>query len=303
MFCDQSRLGHFAVTRDALAAGRPAALFKVLVAATMFQRRQDAQIMRVLRGIGREDARELTSSTRLLRRADETACGSLASNHVLLTSCDLAKDPQTKLGTCGKNPGVECRLKTHTVLLKRYGHFGKVPTSAALMLRDSGSRDLAHLYRRILREEPDPHQRALALQDTISSAWRVSEKIAAMFLSAVSNPDLTLGVAPWSEGIDWRYFIVVDSNVDLFLSETGYPGPWTYRARREFIAALARRVDPSVTKSELHAYNPRVVQQAIYLFMSQSNRRGAAEDCAHQAPTSCAVCPRALRSLCAFGSP
>ncbi len=301
MFCDPARVGHFAVERAAIAAGDPGALFRVLVTTTMFQRRSDAQIMRVLRGISEEDARELTEVASLLQLADTSRCDLLRSNHALLTECDLGKDPVTKLGRCGRHPRRRCHLKRHTSLLKRYGHFGKVPTSAALMVRETGLADLAALRLRILGSGRSPRERAVALQGEISRAWRVSEKISAMFLSAVCNPDLSPGLAPWSGGIDWSFFVVVDSNVDLFLRDSGYPGPWTYTARRSFIERLARRVDPSTTKPSLHKFNPRIVQQAIYLFMSVSNRRATTHDCMHAAPDSCATCPSALRGACAAG--
>ena len=57
----------------------------------------------------------------------------------------------------------------------------------------------------------------MALERELSRAWRVNQKIASMFLSMVTNPDLSRGVAPWTRGIDWTYYVVVDSNVDLFL--------------------------------------------------------------------------------------
>ncbi|MCA9607809.1 MAG: hypothetical protein KC619_19505 [Myxococcales bacterium] len=299
MFCDPSRVGHFAVDRDALAAGDGDALFRVLVATVMFQRRQDAQILRVLRGISEADARELTSARRLLALADKSPCDHLRSNEALIGECDLGKDPETKLGTCGRHPELACHLKQHTVLLKRYGHFGKVPTSAALNLRDHGAEELPALRTAVLRDVGDPTERAVELERRLSSAWRVSEKIAAMFLSAVANPDLSPGLAPWSEGIDWARYVVVDSNVDLFLAATGYPGPWTYAARAGFMRRLASRVDLIAEGlPDGHPINPRLVQQAIYLFMSTSNRRASPQDCAQRAPVSCATCPSSLRSIC-----
>lgn len=306
MFCDPARVGYFAVDRESLVAGDGRALFRVLVAATMFQRRQDAQILRVLRGISEHDAQELTDANQLLQLADETQCDYLRTNAALLERCDLSKHPQTKQGICRSRPEVDCHLKRHTVRLKRYGHFGKVPTSAALNLRDNHVSDLAELRDAVLREFDEPVERAKALQRRISAAWRVSEKISAMFLSAVSNPDLSPGLAPWSEGIAWTQFVVIDSNVDLFLVRTGYQGPWTYSARAEFLRRLAGRVDlrdiGSRTGQYLFRYNPRMLQQAIYLFMSESNRRSSERDCSRSSGTACISCPRLLRRFCAVRS-
>ena len=127
----------------------------------------------------------------------------------------------------------------------------------------------------------------------------MSDKIAAMFLSAVTNPALSSGLAPWAEGVDASAFVVIDSNVDLFLKAIGYPGPWTYGARRAFIQRLARRVPLDELKPGLARYNPRLVQQALYMFMSVSNRRDSARDCGALGWSACQACPRAVSSLCA----
>lgn len=119
-----------------------------------------------------------------------------------------------------------------------------------------------------------------------------------MFLSMVTNPDLSRGLAPWTRGLDWTYYVVVDSNVDLFLTSIGYRGGGSYDARRDFIRELSRGIDLTEFDETLRPYNPRLVQQAMYLFMSTANRRAAANDCMHLAPTACATCPRALRSRC-----
>ncbi|MCC6644555.1 MAG: hypothetical protein IT374_03160 [Polyangiaceae bacterium] len=222
----------------------------------------------------------------------------MRSTEALAEECDLAKDPRTRLGRCRANPSAACHLKRHTVLLKRYGHFGKVPTSLALMVREAGALDLPAVRRSVLRQEKDPAARARALEVTLSRAWRVSQKIASMFLSAVSNPDLSAGAAPWSRGVDWTYFVVIDSNVDLFLASVGYRGARSYDARREFVRALAREIDLRELDGRLHPFNPRLVQQAMYLFMSAANRRALATDCMHVGREACSGCPSALKRRC-----
>jgi len=298
MFCDATRVGAFAVDRDALRAGDGRALFRLLVTTAMFQRRQDVQILRILRGIGDADAAELTDSNRLLRLIDEGKCAHLRSTVALHSTCDLGKDPVTRAGCCTVNPDVACHLKRHTVLLKRYGHFGKVPTSLALILREARTSDLGALRRAVLRRKRDPMARARALEAAISCAWRVNQKIASMFLSAVTNPDLSPGTAPWRRGVDWTYFVVVDSNVDLFFASVGYRGGSSYDARREFVRALARRIDLRRFDRRLHRFNPRLVQQALYLFMSGANRRAAPYDCMHLGEAACAQCPTTLSRRC-----
>lgn len=298
MFCDPARVGSFAVDRRALRDGDGRALFRLLVATAMFQRRQDVQILRILQGIDASDASEISDAERLLALVDDGGCAHMRTTQALAAMCDLDKEPRTRVGCCGANPSVACHLKRHTVLLKRYGHFGKVPTSIALMVRESGAKDLAELRRLVMKRERDPLARAQALEQELSRAWRVNQKIASMFLSMITNPDLSRGMAPWTRGIDWTYYVVVDSNVDLFLASIGYNGLGTYDARRDFIRELARGIDLSEFDGALQSYNPRLVQQAMYLFMSTTNRRAAAADCMHMAPSACATCPRVLRRRC-----
>jgi hypothetical protein len=298
MFCDPSRVGAFAVDRRALRMGDGRALFRLLVATAMFQRRQDVQILRILQGIDAPDADEISDSGKLLALVEDSGCAHMRTTLALAEDCDLAKDPRTRVGCCDANPNVPCHLKRHTVLLKRYGHFGKVPTSIALMVREAGAEDLPALRRLVMTRTRDPLMRAQELERELSRAWRVHQKIASMFLSMITNPDLSRGIAPWSRGIDWTYYVVIDSNVDLFLTSIAYRGGRSYDARRDFVRQLARGIDLSEFDATLRPYNPRLVQQAMYLFMSTANRRAAAEDCIQHAPTPCTTCPRAVRIRC-----
>lgn len=302
MFCDPLRVGAFAVERRALRAGDGRALFRLLVATSMFQRRQDVQILRILQGMGAADAAEISDAQRLLALVDDSGCAHMRTTQSLAETCDLDKDPRTRKGRCNANPSVPCHMKRHTVLLKRYGHFGKVPTSIALMVRESGAVDLPELRRLVMKRERDPLLRAQALEQVLSRAWRVNQKISSMFLSMITNPDLSRGLAPWSRGVDWTYYVVVDSNVDLFLASIGYQGTGTYDARREFIRELSRGIDLGEFNDGLQRYNPRIVQQAMYLFMSRANRGAAEADCMHLAPATCAACPSAVRRLCPVGT-
>lgn len=298
MFCDPDRVGSFAVDRRALRMGEGRALFRLLVATSMFQRLRDVQILRILKEMPAGDADEIADASRLLRLVDDGRCQHMRTTTTLVERCDLAKDPRTRLGCCTANRKVACHLKRHTVVLKRYGHFGKMPTSIALTLREAGVENLSALRFKVMAAERDPLLRAQALEAALSRAWRVNQKIASMFLSMVTNPDLSRGLAPWSQGIDWTYYVVIDSNVDLFLASIGYDGIGTYDARRDFVRAIARGIDLSEFDAKLHAFNPRLVQQAMYLFMSNANRRAAEADCLHSAPSACSTCPRALRRRC-----
>lgn len=302
MYFDPQRVGLLAVRPEELRLGKPAALFRVLVATAMFQRQRDAQVIRILRDLPPATAREIGSLARLEGLAEKSPCPHLGSNATLISKCDLSKSPATRRGECASHPDLACHLKRHTEALRRYGHFGKVPTSIALAIGAAGARDLRALYRQVLRAAASPLDASLRLEASLSGAWRVNQKIACMFLSVVSNPDLGGGATPWSAGLDWNHFVVVDSNVDLFLNRIGYAGNKTYEARRSFVQALARRVDLSELKPGLAEYNARLVQQALYLFMSASNRRLMPNDCSHLGADSCDKCPGPLRTICPLRS-
>ncbi|MEO6323556.1 MAG: hypothetical protein ABIQ65_02910 [Thermoanaerobaculia bacterium] len=299
MFCDETSVGAFSVSPQALARGDGEALFRILVATAMFQRRQDQQILRILRGIDPATAAELTEPAQLLKLVRRSTCPNIKSVELLRQSCDLTKDPRTRQGTCSARPSLECHLKDHTVVLKRYGHFGKMPTSLALAISEEAVADLPALLRRIVATNSTRMARAVALEGALCAAWRINQKLASMFLSAVTNPDLSPGFRPpWGQGLDWTYFVVVDSNVDGFLAAIGYAGPGSYDARRIFLRGLAARIDLSSLKRGLRAFNPRLVQQAMYLFMSATNRRALPNDCGHLGPATCTRCPQALAARC-----
>lgn len=296
MFQREDLVGHFAVATDEWERGDANAMFRMLVAVTLFQRRQDQQVMRILRGMEASRVREVTSSQALLALADASSCSNLGSQDALIRECDLDKDANG-VGTCSKQPTVPCHLKQHTVWLKRYGHFGKVPTSAALMLRESGVQDLANLYRQTVLEHESPRARSIAIDERLRSVWRISEKISAMFLSAACDPNLSTFHAPWA-ALDPTYFVVIDSNTDLFLEAIGYDGSGTYAARREFLWALAEKIELTEINKDVAPYSPRLVQQAAYLFMSRVNRQASEIDCAHLGQAACDACPAELRTRC-----
>jgi hypothetical protein len=167
MFCRRDRVGHFVIDHAALVAGSPDALFRLLVTMAMFQLRSDLQIMRVLCGIAHGDALELTDAVRLLSLADDS-CELARTPDALLDQYDLGKCPETKRGVCGQRPRSACHLKRQTELLKRYGRFGEMPTSATLMLRAQAVADLPSLRALIWEQTADPYARALALEGSTS---------------------------------------------------------------------------------------------------------------------------------------
>lgn len=295
MYADRARVGHLAVSVESLRHGDAGALYRALVATVMFQAMRDVFVQRILRRLSFDVAEELASPGRLLALARNTPCDRLANGDALMR-CSLAKDPTTKAGTCSTHPDLACYLKRHTELLGRYGHFGRFPTSLALRLREAEVGDLPGLYTAATTGR-SRLEAARWLRTQLQRAWRVSDKISAMYLSLVSNPDVLPG-APWSGGLDWREFVVIDTNVDGFLRLIGYEGPWTYRAREGMVRALAHRVRLDELDGTLQRNNPRIVQQAMFMFMSRSNRRDSPLDCSHVGTDECSRCPSVLREAC-----
>lgn len=199
----------------------------------MFQRRSDLQIMRVLRGISHEDALELTDATQLLNLADNNC--EFARTLDAFFSSNVTRCTQTKRGICGQRPKSTCHLKRHTELLKRYGHFGKMPTSAALMLREQGVSDLPSLRAQIWELTGGPSRAShRSWERAISRTWRVSEKIAAMYLRP-SRTEICPGTSRRGPTA-WTAITSLSSTATSisFLRAIDYRGPMTYRARRVF---------------------------------------------------------------------
>jgi hypothetical protein len=289
-------VGHYAVSLSDLRRGDPAALSRVLLATVMFQRLRDVLVLKILRSVPADVVDEICSPAQLVAEADGCDCVHVGTVEGLAAVCDLGKDPESGRGICSVSPEVSCAPKRHTEILRRYGHFGKVPTSIALALREQGAEGLGELFTQAVAGR-SPEEAAEWLEIALSRSWRVSSKIACMFLSVVSNPDLLPG-ATWSQKLDWRRFVVVDSNVDLFLDSIGYTGRSSYDARRDFLRSLSRRVPLSEYMPGLQQDNPRIVQQAAYMFMSRSNRKASPHDCSALAPAPCGVCAPEVRGVC-----
>jgi hypothetical protein len=172
-----------------------------------------------------------------------------------------------------------------------------MPTSAALLLHEAGQPSLTALFKQVCLTHRTRRARAVALEAALLQVWRVSYKLANMYLSALANPDLN-PQGPWAAPLDWTYFVVIDSNVDRFLASVKYEGASDYGTRREFLQTLARGINLRAFRRDLHAYNPRLVQQALYLFMSASNRRDSGRDCSKAQAPACSQCSRLLTVRC-----
>jgi hypothetical protein len=294
-YCDPERVGHFAVAPDELATGKPTALFGFFVAQAMFQARRDVLIMEQQRGMRRRDATSLLSPALLRRKMSESDCAVLASSKEFDRQCSVAKTGL--VADCARHHGVRCHVKDATGLLNRVGDMGKLPTSAWLHLLKEGA--LTRGIEEVTAMSTDPRRRAELLVDRFSRIHRVGRKLATMFVSALSTPPLAPGLTPWFPKIDGNDLVVVDTNVARAVAALrAQPAPSArgYDAAVLWIRNQARAVDLRRFDPALPKYSPRIVQQALYVFCSRSNRASRSDPCADRA----SECTNCIPRICPF---
>lgn len=292
-YCDPTRVGYFAVTPAALAAGQPAALFRLFVSLAMFQARRDVVIMRQQAGMSREQTQYLLSPSVIGRLALRSHCDLLASAESFDAGCRVQKEGT--LVDCSYRPGAPCHVKDATVLLNRMGDMGKLPSSAWLHAWKGGRPK--RLLQQIISDESDPQRRAALLVDHFAKVYRVGVKLATMFVSALSTPALAPGLTPWFPAVDGNGLVVVDTNVAQAVDRLRGPGGGlTYEARADWLRKQALQLDLRGFRAEVPSYSPRLLQQALYSFCSKSNRQANKNDC----PKDGAVCSECVTEVCPF---
>ncbi len=287
-FADRQRVGHFAVDLDLLQRGEERALFRLLVALSMYQSRRDIDIMAIQRGMLMRTVDRMTSPSRLRVLVEQTRCPQLVDASTFGDSCDVARIPGRSGATCGTRPRLACHVKEATTAIGRMGDMGKLPTSAWLSLGGPGVRGALD---QVCREERDPGTRAERLVERFVTIHRVGTKLASLFVSALSTPELN-GIAPWHPTIDGAQLVVVDGNVSAAVAI--WRGPRarrTYDATAKWIQQLAGEIQRRSPAGPRRS--PRFVQQAIYVFRSRFNRVAAGDPCATRPCASCPsrVCP------------
>lgn len=292
-YCDPGIVGHFAVKPTQLAAGSPAALFNLFVAMAMFQARRDVVIKRQQASMSDDEAGYLVSIRVIARLAQRSRCDQLESAATFDAGCSVHK-----LGgivDCARHPGAPCHVKDSTVLLRRMGDLGKLPTSAWLHSFRGGR--LAKLLRQVQACTTEPQRRADLLVEQFTQIHRVGVKLATMFVSALSTPTLAPGLTPWFPTVDGNALVIVDTNVARAVDDLRGPGaPATYASRARWLSEQAKSIDLREFRRDLPCYSPRLVQQALYAFCSKSNR--VAQNLACQSgATPCRAC---VPMLCPF---
>ena len=142
----------------------------------------------------------------------------------------------------------------------------------------------AALFAAICRRYAAPAQRAAEMVAAVATFYHVGEKLASMFVAALSTPALAPGLTPWFPALDGNSLLVIDTNVARVLDVLRPSGTNTYAARSAWLRKHAATIDLSTVRSDWPAHSPRLMQQASYWYRSRSNREVAGLGCTHAAP-------------------
>lgn len=296
-FADPARVGPFAVDLNALRARDDDALFRLLVLMGLYQSRRDVDIMTLQRTMPARAVTQMVSRRRLRVLVDRSRCERLRSATDFDVGCDVRRDLGRDTATCGHRPRTPCHVKDSTLAIRRMGDMGKLPTSAWLHL---GPQGLRRWFDETCDATSSPTERAHVLVERLATIHRIGRKLAAMYVSSLSVPEMTPGLAPWSPEIDGSRLVVVDANVGRVIDHLrGGRGPRTYERMASWLIAVADQIDLRQLRRGLPARSPRLVQQALYVFRSRSNRLAREDPCGRQPCRQCPsrACPFAPRQI------
>jgi hypothetical protein len=232
----------------------------------------------------------MTSPRRLRVLVERSPCAHLRDADVFDRCCDVRRDLVRDRATCGTRPRTPCHVKHATEAIGRMGDLGKTPTSAWLHL---GAHGLQRWFLEVCLLVEDPHARARRLVERVATLYRIGVKLASMFVTALSVPELGYRAA-WAPEVNGSRIVVVDANVGRAIGMWRTDrGPSTYAALEQWLVSAADRVDLSRMRAGLPRHSPRLVQQAVYVFRSRSNRAALGDACATKPCASCPsrVCP------------
>ncbi|MBI2944152.1 MAG: hypothetical protein HYY25_08120 [Candidatus Wallbacteria bacterium] len=294
-YADPVRVGHFAVDPEQLAAGRPAALFKLFVLFATYQARRDVVIEKQQREMGKCEVATLAAAGKIHRSAAASPCEFLKGNAFdFSVFCHPKKDDGQI--DCGHLPGTPCHVKDASAIFNRLGDLGKMPTYA--WLRFFQGKRLAEELNEVFHLTDSSTERAQLLVQRFLLVFRVGRKLATMFVSALATPALAPGLTPWFPDVDGNELVVVDTNVAQAVDRPRGPrARRTNAARASWIRSQAKLIDLRQFQEGLPRFSPRLVQQALYHFRSKSNRKAHGDPCAKTC--SCGVpriCPFAPRN-------
>jgi hypothetical protein len=294
-YCDPSKVGPFAVQPEELVSQSEPALFRLFVGGAMFQARRDVVIMRQQRTMGRPGVQALAAARSIERAVIALRCPKLSSAEAFDGGCDVRK--RAGEVDCRFRPGAACHVKDATVALNRTGDMGKLPTSAWLHFWHRTR--LRSVVAEAIREDARPSARAAIIVERLSSVHRVGRKLATMFVGALSTPALAPGLTPWYPAVDGNELVVVDTNVAQAIHRLdGGRVARTYDACARWVRGHAARIDLTSIRADVPRYSPRLIQQALYRFCSESNRRGGGDPCSEGG----GPCSRCVPTICPFAA-
>jgi len=292
-YCDPQRIGHLAVSEEALRKSAESATFKLFVVLAMYQALRDRVVMRRQRGLLRSDADAIGGLASLKRAVRLSTCACVEQGPRFPACCTVWKAVDRI--DCHDHPGADCHVKHATRVFGRMADMGKLPTAAfhAIWGCDGG---LQAVLERTCQAVDSPLQRAESMVAELSKVRRVGRKLATMYVSALSTPALAPEVSPWSSQVDGNALVVVDTNVaralDLLMPANANR---TYGDCVAWIRNQSERLDLTRFRRDLPSYSPRLVQQALYSFCSKSNRMAQGDLCDSDRPPrrSCGdqLCP------------
>jgi hypothetical protein len=283
-FADQRRVGRFAVDVAALRERRDEALFKLLVLFGLYQSRRDVDIMRLQREMKSSTVTALARLPTVKRHIAASRCEAMQAPETFNAQCDVYRDIGRGTASCHHRPRTPCHVKNASLAIGRMGDMGKLPTSASLSLGASG---FSRWMSDICRDVAGPAERAAEMVKRLQAIHRIGRKLATMFVSALSVPELS-DVSPWVPDVNGRNLLVIDTNVMRVMDSIFPAGSRTYDGRSQTLRAVSRSIDLRELDRSLPKHSPRLVQQALYWFGSASNRRNARDACA---TAICAGCP------------
>lgn len=296
-YCDPARVGHMAVNAQALARGEADALFRLLIVLAMYQSRRDVDVMRRQREMPARDARVMASAAHLAQRVASGRCELLRDAALFDAKCSVRRVFPAGHATCDFRPRTPCHVKQTTMAIGRMGDLGKYPTSAWLHVGRGGG--LPAAYDAACRAHDDPGARASALVESIAGIYHVGRKLATMYVSALSTPELVPGLTPWAPAVGGSSLVIVDANVARVVDRLTPAGsPKTYSAREAWVRRVAATIHLEDFDPSLPSCSPRFVQQALYSFRSRANRAARHDRCA-----TARNCPDCVVEVCPFQTP
>jgi len=293
-YCDPARVGAFAVDPERLAKADEAALFRLLVTFALYQSRRDVDIMALQRSIPAQTVETLTDLGSIAKLVQQCRCELAVDSHLFSRECTVRRDLGRDRAICDYRPRTSCHVKAASLAIRRMGDMGKIPTSAFLYLRDAGG--FAKLLDATREDGRTPASRAAMLVGMFTRIHRIGIKLATMFVSALSTPELSPGLSPWAPTVSGSGLVVIDTNVAIAISALWRGAPPRYEARAAWFRDRASKVDLRRFRRGWPKSSPRLVQQAVYLFRSRSNRVAYADTCQSRREP----CPGCVPEICPF---